>query len=167
MATFKPNFNLSAFFNKESKTASTQYKRLLSLGRGILNDDAPRKKKNNRKPWLVNTGETRQKGIERKNDKYSMTIYASAKKHSGRTRYITKKGEVRTGTSKNRPTYKQLFKYHNQGRSSASSETYSGIFNELPLNSAFPDRLKAEVYSQTQREIGRLVRASNRKRGAK
>ena len=101
MASFKPNYNFSTFFKKESKTAVTQYKRLLTLGRGVDNDDAPRKKKNNRKSWLINTGETRLKGIERKNDKFSMTIFASGKKHSGKTRWIAR-GKVRTGKAKSR-----------------------------------------------------------------
>ena len=144
-----------------------QYKRLLTSGHGILNDDAPKKEKNNRKPWLINTGETRQKGIERRNGKLSMTVYASTKKHSGRTRYITKAGKVRTGQAKHRPTYRQLFEYHNQGRSSASGDQYSGIFNLLPLGSDFPDRLRREVALQINRELTRLIIASNRKRGMK
>lgn len=161
---FKPKFDLRAFFDKESKTIRTEYKKLLSRGRGVLNDDAPRKKKNNRQPWLVNTGETRDHGIERKWNKHSATIFASGKKHSGRTRRITKAGKVKTGQSKNRPTYYQLYSWHNKGISSASSETYSGIFGQLPIRSNFEKRLKEEIRRQSERELHRMVADFNRGR---
>lgn len=161
MAKFKARIDLSAFFNKESKNLVSSYKGLLTSGRGVRQDDAPRKMKDNRKPWLINTGDTRQNGIERKYTKSGMIVFASSKKHSGKTRWVRKDRTVGTGRSKRRPTYRQLFKWHNRGRSSALSESYSGIFNEFPANSKFGDRLEEEVMRQTKREVLRLVRAFN------
>lgn len=155
---FKPNFNLSAFWTKESKNIIKSYKNLMTQGRGVLQDDAPRKQKNNRKPWLVNTGETRDKGFDSKHNRLRLLVFASGREHSGKTRWITKNGKVRTGQAKSKPTHRQIFRWHNKGISSASGETYSGVFGQLPVGSKFEDRLRAEVSRQTKREILRGLR---------
>lgn len=139
------NFNLTAFFNKEAQTLIKSYKRLLSIRRGIRQDNAPSNKKSTirkkgKDHWLQDTKETTKKGFEYNAKPKSMIVYASKASHSGRSSY---KGNVKY-RNKNPLSYEEIFAKHNQ-------KGYSGIFgDELPANSKFPDRLSKELVRQAQ-----------------
>jgi len=151
--------DLTRFFIREGKTIIRSYKRLLTQGRGVSQDFAPKKKVSNRKPWLINTGETREKGFASKASKHRLLIYPSGKKHSGQTRYRTKSG-YKTGQAKKSPTYRSLFRWHNRGKSSYNNQSYSGLFMKLPLGSQFPARMNTEVMRQLKPQIVARLKAT-------
>ena len=146
---FEPKLKL--FLNKEGKNLISVYKRFLSVGKGILNDSSPTKKSGKGK-WLIDTGETKEKGFAHKATNISLTVYALNKKHSGR--------DSRGYKKKNPPTYAQIFNWHNQ------SQGWSGIFgNKLPVGSEFPRRLVTEVGRQVFRWVDKNIKRKNIKIG--
>lgn len=146
---------LMRFLNKESKNIVTKYKSFLSRKRGVSNDDAPPNKASTIKQkgknhWMVATGETKNKGIEyrvkkRGVGKYGMLVFGSGQRHSGKRLYKGKKVQ-----GKSRPTYRSIFRYNNTAKG-----RYSGIFQYLPYNSKFPERLVNEIGKQTLEIIKR------------
>ena len=130
----KFKLNLKKFFTKEAKTLTTTYKRLMSVGRGIRNDDAPSKKKPNDKPWLIDTGVLKSKGFVQEATKLSMKVRGSRRIHPNST-----------------VTYEQLFDFHNQ-------KGYSGIFGTMfPHNSKIPERLADEIDKQIEKWIKKNI----------
>ena len=165
--TKKIKVNLKTFFSREARkniigtptTGYPTYKSLLQTKRGIKLDNAPENKpsviKNKGKDhWLVNTGETMKKGILFRARSKDLLVYASPKKHSGKTTYFTKAG-IKTRKSKNPPSYEQIFNWNNK-------RGYSGIFQSLPLGSGFPKRLVKEVGKQLLPQISKGIRKSYR-----
>jgi len=151
--------DLTVFFTKGAKTLIGNYKRLLTLGRGVSQDFAPKKKVGNRKPWLINTGETHDKGFDSRAGKLRLIIFPSGKKHSGKTRYKTKSG-FKTGQSKKPPTYRSLFRWHNRGKSSYNGQNYSGLFGMLPLGSDFNKKMGREAMRQLKPQIVARLKAT-------
>lgn len=135
--------NLREFFIKEAAILVKSYKSLMSQGRGVKMDAAPSNaastiKSKGKNLWLVNTGETKNRGFESDATENSMTVEASGKRHSGNYLY---KGKKKRHTGAN-PTYEELFEFHNQ-------KNYSGIFGDkLPVGSQLPKRLEKEVKKQ-------------------
>ncbi|MBL4896304.1 MAG: hypothetical protein JKY75_05470 [Erythrobacter sp.] len=163
MARIKLNFKI--FFTKEAKkniigkptTSYPTYASLLNSKRGINLDSAPRNKKSTIKTkgkdhWLVSTKETMKKGIKFGAQPLRLSVFASGKKHSGKYLYA---GGSKRGKSKNPPTYRSLFRWHNQ-------EHYSGIFNKLPRGSQFFKRLQKECDRQVERELKKQVKKFKR-----
>jgi len=143
---------LKAFFDKEAKTLIRSYKRLISVRRGVSNDNAPsnmpstRRGKGGRDHWLLNTGELKQQGFEFKTTNNRMMVFAAGKRHSP-----PRVGKRRTGSkAPSQPTYRQLFRWHGRGR---KGNTYSGIFGRLPYNSRFPERFTNECIEQLNPQI--------------
>jgi hypothetical protein len=143
MAKVRIRLDFSKFFKREAtRNIIPSYKRLMTKGRGVENDDAPTKDKG-RKSWMVDTGELRDHGFVYRATRDRLLIFGSGKKHSSKYR--------------NPPTYKQLFQWHNKGRSAKSGETYSGIFGQLPLKSRFPDRFRDEALKQLKPQIIKAI----------
>jgi len=151
MAQKKLKLNLLKFFQKESKTLISTYKRLISTGKGIKNDSSPKKKKGGG-VWLKATGETNTKGYGFKATRTSMSVFALEEKHSGNT--------TRGYKQKNPPTYKDIFNYHNQARG------WSGVFgSKLPVGTKFPERLVKEAGKQISRWAKGSIKGRNIKIG--
>jgi len=156
--------NLKVFFDKEAKGIIASYRRLLTMKQGVSLDPAPHNapatiRKKGKDHWLVDTGETKREGFEFITTPNRLVIYASGKKHSGRyTQMLVPEGSQRkrgqwriptrkvTRQGKSRPTYRQIFRWHNQ-------KNYSGIFGKLPVGSKFPQRFVAEVVKQLRPQI--------------
>lgn len=137
MAEFK--IDLKKFFIFEAtKNIIPSYKRLMTRGKGVKMDNAPKKKKGGG-VWMVDTGETRDNGFLHSVKKTSLLIFANPAKHSGKT--------SRGYQQKSPPRYDQIFGWHNANR-------YSGVFRMLPVGSKFPDRLVKEVGNQVFKQIG-------------
>lgn len=144
--------NLLSFFAKEAKNLRTVYKRLLSNKRGIANDTAPSNapstvRKKGKNHWLIDTAETKNKGIlyDAKNDGFK--VYASDKTHSGAYLY---KGQ-RKRRKNSEISYREIFELHNQ-------KNYSGIFgDELPAQSKFPDRFERELLRQIKPQLEKVL----------
>jgi hypothetical protein len=145
MAKFK--LNLKSFFAKEGNTIVKSYKRLLSTKRGVENDSAPPNaastvKKKGFSHWLQDTGETKKEGFKSKTTSSRLLIFASGKRHSGK---YTSGGKRKT-RSGSKPTYRELFEYHNKDR-------YSGVFGQLPVGSNTIKKLDKEVTKQLNEYI--------------
>lgn len=170
------NLNLKKFFNREGRLLRGQYKRLLTIKRGRANDDAPNNElstviRKGKDHWLVDTGETKDKGIGLTASRNSLRIYAKDSKHSGDRTYmgvkgghkgrkkgvIRKKNEKRTVNYGKGPKYSELYKWHNMGGDPSAkfnhTERYSGIFVRWPIGSKFPKRMGAEVKRQLRKQI--------------
>ena len=141
MAIKKLKLNLKTILIKEAKNLITQYKRLLSSGRGVLHDDSP-KKKSGKGKWLIDTGETKNKGFAFTARNKSFTIYALPTKHS-----------------KSKATYRQIFGWHNM------AQGWSGVFNRLPQGSKMPERVVEEAGRQVYRWIKSNIKGGRFKIG--
>ena len=138
MAPIKLDFRV--FFAKEArKNIIPDYKRLMTKGRGVLQDNAPTKKFPNGKKWMVKTGELRDKGFSFFASKDRLLVFPTKGIHSG------KEGH----------SYRELFLRHNQGFSSYNRQRYSGIFGQLPVNSKFHERFKEEAIRQINKKVGK------------
>ena len=115
--------DLTKILTREAKTIIASYRRLMSRGQGVELDQAPKKKKG-KKPWMINTGDTKNNGFAFTVRKTSLKVYAPKRKHSS--------GKV---------TYQDIFNWHNM-------KNYSGVFNKLPAGSKFPERVVREVGKQ-------------------
>lgn len=153
-SNFKPKINLKKFFRVEAikniigkpNTQFPTYKSLLNKKKGIRLDSAPNNKEATRKAkgknhWLVNTGNTMNKGFKFDAKPKSLRVFASKEKHS-----LNKK-----------VTYEQIFKWHNADR-------YSGIFQKLPVGSKFPERLVREVGKQIGPQMVKYLRKGLKKK---
>ena len=139
MASIKLDFRV--FFAREArKNIIPSYKRLITVGRGVEQDNAPTKKKPNRRKWMNATGELRGKGFSFFASKDRLLIFPTKGKHAG--------GEKP-------PSYRELFTWHNQGYSSHDGQRYSGIFGKLPVGSQFPKRFKEEAMRQINKKVGK------------
>lgn len=143
---------LKNFFIKESKTLIKSYKGLISKKKGVAMDRAPSNKpstvkKKGKDHWLVDTGETKERGFAFQATDTKMRVFAPDEKHSGRSTYITRRGGQPTGKkiykSMNPPTYLQLFAWHN-----TAGGRYSGVFQKVPVGSLLFDRLDTEIEKQ-------------------
>ncbi|MDD5220151.1 MAG: hypothetical protein PHV11_06275 [Candidatus Bipolaricaulis sp.] len=142
--------DLTAFFQREARTIISRYKSLITQKRGVAMDDAPHNKpstvKRKRKDhWMVDTGELNRSGFDFRVRPTELLIFASGKRHSGKRSYMTKAGK-RISYSNSHPTYRQLFKWHNQ-------KGYSGVFGKLPTGSQFPKRLVTEIVAQLRPQM--------------
>lgn len=165
MATYNFKFNFVPFFQKEAKNLVSQYRSLLTRRKGVSLDAAPPNKPSTveikgKDHWLVDTGESRAKGILEKHGNGGFEIYASPSRHSGKRTYFGVPGghkgqrpgvhrahtEKRIIQAKNPPTYEQIFSWHNQDR-------YSGIFSKLPVGSQMPQRFKREYMKQLRPQV--------------
>ena len=133
MAQIKLDFR--TFFNREGRTIITEYKKLITKGRGTEQDDAPDKVFPNGKPWLVNTGALRKDGFRFAASANRLIIFPSGAKHPGK--------------GKSRPIFRQLFRWHN-----TANGRYSGVFHKLPVQSAFLDRFQEEASRQLMKKVG-------------
>ncbi|MCF7801088.1 MAG: hypothetical protein K9N34_03625 [Candidatus Marinimicrobia bacterium] len=162
MARPRITLDFTDFFRKEAPRLIGQYKRLLTVKRGIANDAAPPNaprtiRKKGKDHWLVDTGETHDRGFDYRVQPKRLLIFASGKRHSGRyTQMLVpegskrQKGQSRIPSRKvirqrpgTPPTYRQIFRWHNK-------KGYSGIFGKLPIKSAFYRRMQAEANRQTR-----------------
>lgn len=155
------DINLKSFFKKEIKRniiggrnqGAPSYKSLVyKLKKGILLDPAPSNalstiKRKGRDHWMRDTGDLSQHGFGSWAKPHTMRVYASQKRHSGKSTYITKSGKKRIRKSKKPPTYYQLFSWHN-------AKGYSGIFQQLPKGSQFPKRMEKEILKQLKKALG-------------
>jgi len=152
----KVRLNFKKFFTKEAKqniigkpnTSFPTYKSLLNSKRGINLDHAPSNAKSTQKKkgkdhWLVSTGETMKTGFKFGAKPLKLIVFASGNKHSGKYLY---KGGSAVGKAKNPPTYRSLFRWHNQ-------EGYSGVFHKLPRGSQFFKRLAKEADRQVEKQL--------------
>ena len=139
MASIKLDFRV--FFAREARRAIIpSYKRLITVGRGVEQDNAPTKKKPNRRKWMNATGELRDKGFSFIATKNRLIVFPTKGKHSG-------KGK--------QPSYRELFTWHNRGLSSYNNQRYSGLFEKLPVGSQFPKRFKEEAMRQINKKVGK------------
>lgn len=148
------SLHLKPFLDAEGKKLAASYKRLIAKKQGVRLDPSPHNKwsyaitKQHGDHWLVNTGETKKKGIRWKADNRKLSVYASIARHSGRRYYYSPKTGIRkVYKQKNPPTYRQIFKWHNQ------VQGWSGVFGELPAGSGFPNRFINEVSRQVAPQI--------------
>ena len=179
--------NLQPFFHKEARLLRGQYRRLLTLKKGIRNDTAPRNKPSTilskgADHWLINTGETRDKGIGFSRTRTGMSVYAKYAKHSGNRVYMGVKGGhkgqkrgvhrprdqrriVNSSAQATPPSYTDLFIWHNKGGDRTAmynrTERYSGIFQKWPVGSKFPDRLANAVRGQIKEHIIKEISREN------
>ena len=138
MASIKLDFRV--FFAREArKNIIPDYKRLMTKGRGVLQDDAPTKMFPNGKKWMVDTGELRDKGFTFFASKDRLLVFPTKGIHSGEEGH----------------SYRELFSRHNQGFSSYNGQRYSGIFGQLSINSQFHKRFKAEAMRQINKKVGK------------
>jgi len=143
MPKIRLRFDFKKFFDREAVKIITAQKRMMSVGRGLVNDTAPKhKNRKNKKKWLVDTGETSDKGMTFASAKHRLLIFPSGKRHS---------------RGKNPPTYRQLYRWHNRGLNTKSP--YSGVLGGLPLKSAFPERFRKEAIRQLKPQIVKAIRA--------
>jgi len=129
---------LKPFFSKEGKNTIRQYQRLITIGRGVRNDDAPHNKpstvkKKGKDAWLQNTGETKRSGFKMRATDNRLIVFASGDKHSS-----------------GRATYRQIFEWHNQ-------KGYSGVFGQLPVDSKMPERFGKEVQRQFDKHLKKTL----------
>lgn len=157
--------DFTRFFQQEAPRLIGHYKRLLTIKRGVMNDNAPpnapatiRKKGKNH--WLVDTGETKTHGFDFRVKPKRLLIFASGNRHSGRyTQMLVpegskrKRGQSRIPTRRvirqrngTPPTYRQIFRWHNK-------EGYSGVFGALPLKSKFFKRMQADALRQVRAQL--------------
>ena len=148
--SFRPRINLKKFFTKEAvrniigkpTTNFPTYKSLIQKKKGIRLDKAPKNAKSTIKRkgndhWLVETGATMKNGFKYTAKQRSLRVYASQDKHPKKV--------------KKKPTYKQIFEWHN-------AERYSGVFQKLPVGSKFPDRLVREVGRQIMPQMNKYLK---------
>ena len=170
------SLNLKRFFNREGNLLRGQFKRLLTVKRGRMNDDAPNNKLSTtlakgKDHWLINTGETRDNGIGVKAGRHKLLIHAKQGKHSGDRVYMGVKGghkgkrrgviraksEKRTVNYGSGPKYSELYQWHNKGGDPTAKhnpvERYSGIFVKWPIGSKFPTRFGKEVKRQLRKQV--------------
>ena len=139
MAQIKLNFK--TFFAREARrNIIRDYKSLISKGRGTRQDSAPTKKKPNGRPWMINTGELKDKGFSFVATRNRLVIFPTKGIHSG-------KGK--------QPSYRSLFTWHNQGLSSHNNQRYSGVFGQLSVKSDFPKRFQKEAGKQLVDKVGK------------
>ncbi len=162
MAKLKIKLDFKKFFIKESKNLIKYYKLFMKKKQGLNYDDAPSNKpstvkKKGKDHWLVDTGETMQKGFKYRAKRLGMLVFASGQKHSGRSTYIKRKDGKPAGKkinkSKNPPRLRQIFEWHNK-------KNYSGVFGELPKGSAMHARFDKEANKQVQVAIEKAMRDS-------
>jgi len=143
--------DFTIFFRAESKKIIASYKKLITTRRGVLNDDAPHNAKSTqlrkgKDHWLVDTGETKQRGFKSLVRKTRLLIYASGERHSPRRSKNPRIGTI----AKPAPSYRQLFRWHGHG---SKNKEYSGIFVKLPRESQFPRRFVMEGIRQLKPQI--------------
>ena len=129
---------VKTFFTKEGKNLIRQYQRLITIGRGVKNDDAPHNKpstvkKKGKDAWLQNTGETKKSGFKMRATDNRLLVFASGDRHSG-----------------GRATYREIFEWHN-------AKGYSGVFGQLPVDSKMPERFSREVHRQLNEHIKKTL----------
>ncbi len=139
------------------------YKTLITKKRGVRQDDAPSNAASTiaakgKDHWMINTGETKRRGFKSISRPNSLTVFAPGQRHSGKRVYMgvpgghkgqkagvrrprTERRIVKYNTKRPPPTYRQLFRWHNQ-------EGYSGVYGQLPVNSRFNTRFSKEVIKQ-------------------
>lgn len=135
----KIRLNFKPFFEREGKTIIRSYQKLMKQGEGVRLDKAPTKKRPNGKPWMIDTGELRSKGFMFTATRNNLVVQPSEGFHS----------------SSSKPSYRDLFLWHNRGRSSYNGQKYSGVFGKLPLGSQFPQRFKKEFMRQAKKQLYR------------
>jgi hypothetical protein len=128
--------NLTALFIQEAKNLISAYKSLLTRKIGTRGDQAPPNKpstvkRKGKSHWMVDTGNTKNKGFLSDPQKTSLTIFASQQRH--RNRDIS---------------YEKLFLLHNTARG-----RYSGVFGQAPVGSKIFERMDKEINRQVQRFI--------------
>ena len=157
--------NLKRFFLKEIKRniigtvgqSAPSYKSLVYKHKqGILLDSAPSNalstiRRKGRDHWMRDTGDLAKNGFGFWAKAHTMRVYASQKRHSGKSTYITKSGKKKIYKKKAPPTYYKLFSWHN-------AQGYSGVFQQLPKGSQFPKRLEKELLKQLKKALGRNVK---------
>jgi hypothetical protein len=177
----KIQLKLKPFFKRESILLRGQYRRLLTLKKGIRNDTAPSNElstilSKGADHWLINTGETREKGIGYKAFRSGMKVYAMKNRHSGNRVYMGVKGghkgrkrgvhrprdEKRIVNYGKGPPYHDLYTWHNKGGDPTAmyngTERYSGIFQKWPVGSKFPDRLGMAVRKEVKKHLKKEIR---------
>jgi hypothetical protein len=86
---------------------------------------------------MVDTGKLKKLGFQMQAWPMRLRVYASREVHSTKT--SKKSGKTWT------ITHEELFLLHNQGH---PGKRYSGVFNQLPMGSRFPERLSKAIYKQ-------------------
>lgn len=157
----KIKVRLRPFFEREAKTLTREYKKLITTRKGVSLDKAPNNaaatiKQKGFNHWLVNTGETKNKGFRHKAHNKGFKVFANPAKHSGRYLYVKHKNgepvETVIKRSKNsKATYEDIFDWNNQ-------KNYSGVFEFLPVGSRMPQRLDKELAKQIQPQIANIVK---------
>jgi len=139
--------NMQPILEQEAKKLVSTYRKLLTKKQGIKKDPAPHNKpatiaRKGKDHWLVDTGETKNKGFLFRAGSNYIIVTASNALHSGKYTYMgvpeghigQKKGVHRPHTQKRimqgkkRIPYKRIFSYHNK-------QGYSGIFQKWPVGS--------------------------------
>lgn len=143
--------DFTIFFRAESKKIISSYKRLISIRRGVSNDNAPHNARSTqlrkgKDHWLIDTGKTKQRGFKSLVRKTRLLIYASGERHSPRRSKHPRIGTI----AKPAPSYRQLFRWHGHG---SEHKKYSGIFGKLPAGSQFPKRFVKEGIRQIKPQI--------------
>ena len=141
--------DLRLFFSQATKTLIASYKNLLSKRQGVRLDDAPQNAnstiaRKGKDHWLVETGETKNRGFLSRFTKTMMEVFASPQRHSGKT--------VGGTTRKNAPSYEKIF-----GMWNTAGGRYSGIFGQVPANSRLFQRLDKEMNIQFQKHLTKTV----------
>jgi len=150
LAGFK--LNMKPFFQKESINIIKAYKNLIARRQGVRLDDAPNNapstaKSKGKNHWLVNTGETKNRGFAKTITRLVLIIFASKDKHSGRY-YADGKKHKR----KNPPSYEKIFEWHN-----TAGGRYSGVFQELPAGSQTLNKMEKDIVKQFNKHIAKKL----------
>ena len=129
--------NLTQLFTQEAKNIISSYKSLLSRRLGTRLDQAPSNKPSTIKrkgfdKWMVDSGNTKDKGFLSKVTKITMSIFASKQRHTNRSDI----------------SYEKLFQLHN-----TASGRYSGVFGQAPVESKIFERMDREINRQVQKFI--------------
>jgi hypothetical protein len=129
--------NLTALFIQEAKNLISAYKSLLTRRIGTRGDQAPPNKpstikRKGKSHWMVDTGNTKNKGFLSEVTRKTLTIFASKQRHKNRS-------DV---------SYEKLFLLHNTARG-----RYSGVFGQAPRGSKIFQRVDKEINKQVQRFI--------------